>query len=326
MQRTKGRGKSSLEAERWSEPRISDKRRSPPGGAKGPANSAGGRRVWCCVPCLARLCGTSMRLRDRLSRAKCQGVWRPMSNRRFDAEHTDDVCSLGNCGPIRQRKSNTCLSRKAGPSMAHENPQDAVWGRENPSANIRGHSRCDVGFKGLELGKTQVGRPPRGWVAWRHGAGFSQSDRTSPISWHRSGRLSAAWPASHLHRVPSSRPGSRAILFVLRLLLGPTPRCGMPRDSHLDRPAFQRGDSPSSSVAEHFDRRDGPRSGFVVTGRIPARTRPFPCSLPLIRATLRRGRFVPFPGPRGCAPRCWMSGHRARCRTMDTQSVVVAAN
>jgi hypothetical protein len=47
---------------------------------------------------------------------------------------------LGVVDSIRQRKSNTCLSRKAGPSMAHENSQDAVWGSEIPSANIRGHT------------------------------------------------------------------------------------------------------------------------------------------------------------------------------------------
>ena len=50
---------------------------------------------------------------------------------------------------IRPRKSNTCLSRKAGPSMAHKNSQDAVWGREIPSASIRGHTRAGFSRTGV---------------------------------------------------------------------------------------------------------------------------------------------------------------------------------
>ncbi len=84
--------------------------------------------MWSCVPCLALLCGTSMRLGNRHSWMECQSSQRPPSNRRFGLERDHVGDSPESRGSIHWRKSNACLSRRAGPSMAPENSRNPVRG------------------------------------------------------------------------------------------------------------------------------------------------------------------------------------------------------
>jgi hypothetical protein len=80
-----------------------------------------------------------MPLRDRHSRAKCQGVWRPISNRRFDAEHTVYLVSRELWSrSVSGSRTHACPAK---PGQAwHTKTLKTPFGGEIPSANIRGHT------------------------------------------------------------------------------------------------------------------------------------------------------------------------------------------